>query len=234
MFQAIKRKRLPRLAKKDQWPAYAQSYLRYLSPRPTPREPWQGLRFVVFDTETTGLDLQQDQVLSIGAVVIEGEEIKLGDSLELVIKSSAIQAAEAIAIHGLTPEDVAAGLRGEEAAAAFLDFIKGDILVAHHVAFDLRMMERLIKHYVGESFFLYNRFLDTAHLARHLEHTHRPDHLINHSQYSLDQLCRRYDIVMHDRHTAWGDALMTAQLLLKLMRMTRENNPAQLRSLMNR
>jgi DNA polymerase-3 subunit epsilon len=37
--------------------------------------------------------------------------------------------------------------------------------------------------------------------------------------FELDDLCRRFDITMHDRHTASGDAFLTAQVFLRLHRL---------------
>lgn len=107
----------------------------------------------------------------------------------------------------------------------------GDTLVAHHAAFDIAMVEMLVTQETGQPFVLHNPRLDTAHLARKIENGNRSADMVNHSHYSLDRLCKRFDITMYDRHTAWGDALITAKLLLKLKRKVREHNPPVLRSL---
>jgi len=224
MFQTLKRKRLLRRATKENWPDYVQTFLDRAAQRPDKKTPWGSLRFVVFDTETTGLDLTQDQILSIGAIGVHGEEARVADSLELVVQSEALQDPDTIAVHGITPEEAKRGIPEEEAMRYFLDYLRDGIIVAHHAAFDIGMIERAVQRQVGEGFFLPNLRLDTAHLARHLEHGRTSGEYIDHRRYSLDALCQRYDITMYDRHTAWGDALITAKLLLKLMRMTRQNN----------
>lgn len=59
------------------------------------------------------------------AVAVKGEEILVGDSLELIIKSEASHDPEVIAIHGITPEEVKNGVEPEEAIKLFLDYIGG-------------------------------------------------------------------------------------------------------------
>jgi DNA polymerase III subunit epsilon len=224
MFKTLKRKRLLKRAAKGNWPEYVQTFLAQAAQLPDKKAPWHTLRFVVFDTETTGLDLNQDQILSIGALGVHGEEARVGDSLELVVQSEALQDPAAIAVHGITPEEAKRGIPEEEAMRHFLDYLQDGIIVAHHAAFDIGMIERAVQRQVGEGFFLPNLRLDTAHLARHLEHGRTSDEYIDHRRYSLDALCQRYDITMYDRHTAWGDTLITTKLLLKLMRLLRANN----------
>lgn len=230
MFELLRKNRQKKRATQQEWPGWVQAYLAQARPLDR-RQPWAEARMVVFDTETTGLDVEKDQILSIGAIAVQGEEIVLGDSLELIICSEATHDPEVIAIHGITPDEVAEGVAPLEAAQRFLEFIGGDILVAHHAAFDLRMIEELLRREGMADFNLHNARLDTAHLSRKLEDGHRSADFINHSRYSLDQLCHRHHITMYDRHTAWGDSLITAKLLLKLMRKVRESNPANLKSL---
>lgn len=232
MFQTLKRKRLQRRAVRESWPEYVQVFLNMACSPPDKRKPWREMRFVVFDTETTGLDLTRDQILSIGALAVHGEAIVLGDSLELVVHSEALQDPETIAVHGITPEEAKGGIPERDAMQRFLDFLGDGIIVAHHAAFDIGMIENAVQRHVGEGFYLPNRFIDTAHLARYIEHPRHTADYIDHSRYSLDALCQRYAITMYDRHTAWGDALITAKLLLKLMRHIRENNQPRLEMLM--
>ena len=40
--------------------------------------------------------------------------------------------------------------------------------------------------------------------------------------FSLDHLCQRFGVVPHDRHTAAGDAFITAQVFQRLLRLARK------------
>ena len=58
------------------------------------------IRFVVFDTETTGLDTKKDRILSIGCIAIESFKIKVADQLETYVQQDIFNA-ETVKIHGL-------------------------------------------------------------------------------------------------------------------------------------
>lgn len=185
---------------------------------PPRRTPWADLRFVVFDTETTGLNAGQDRLLSIGAVAVQGGDIVLADSLELLVHNEAQHEEAAVAVHGIVPSELANGLAEPEALAAFLAYLRADVLVAHHIAFDAAMIEQGVRRLGVKGFRLHNPRLDTAHLAQKLEKPNQSAEYINHRDYTLDALTERYDIARADRHTAWGDAYITAILLLQLLR----------------
>jgi DNA polymerase-3 subunit epsilon len=63
-----------------------------------------------------------------------------------------------------------------------------------------------------------NRSLDTMDLTLHLEQdgafAGRPP--IRH--FTLDALCEMFGVIPHDRHTATGDAFITAQVFLRLLK----------------
>ena len=65
-----------------------------------------------------------------------------------------------------------------------------------------------------------NPMIDTMSLAIRLEHgPHADRNQVNPEHYGLDALCDRYGILAEDRHTAAGDAFLTAQLFLKLLKL---------------
>ncbi|MCP4375094.1 MAG: 3'-5' exonuclease [bacterium] len=173
--------------------------------------PWAAERFVIFDTETTGLDLRQDHAVSLGAVSMTGGRIVLGDTFDRIIAADAYPSRDSIVVHGLTPGRIAAGSRPCDVLSDFLGWAGNAVLVAHHSAFDLAMLNRVDGLLCGAP--IQNLVLDTAHLARHA------DRRRGGFDYDLDSLLDRYDIPQTGaRHTALGDAMLTARLLQKLLK----------------
>lgn len=168
-------------------------------------------RFIAFDTETTGFDMKEDRVLSIGAVSFVGKKIDVNNALELYLKQEVFNP-ETVAIHGLMRSDNIDKISEIDAIKAFLEYIKGDILVAHHAGFDKGMInEMLQRHGLGK---LKNRFIDTGVLYKRSLHIIYQD---NTKPYSLDYLSKELNVPTVDRHTATGDALITALVFLKIL-----------------
>ena len=173
--------------------------------------PWASERFVIFDTETTGLDPREDQAVSLGAVSMTGGRIALGDTFDRIIAAAARPSRHSIVVHGLTPGKIANGHQPHDVLSDFLLWSGDAVLVAHHSAFDLTMLNRIAVPLCGSP--IQNLVLDTAHLARHA------DRRQGGRRYDLDSLLDRYDIPQSGaRHTALGDAMLTARLLQKLLK----------------
>ncbi|MCB0644764.1 MAG: hypothetical protein KDC44_24130, partial [Phaeodactylibacter sp.] len=79
---------------------------------------------------------------------------------------------------------------------------------------------------------LQNRLVDTRDLAIRVEHVIKPD-IVKPGNYTLDSLCRRYQIPMSDRHTAAGDAYITAILLLKMLHRLKKRGIANFGQLLS-
>lgn len=199
------------------FPAYWQAYLSAFDQPYRRKTPVEEVRFVVFDTEATGLDLEKDHVLSIGAVAVKGNEIAISDRLECYVHQNYEPSAETIAVHGILPGHPAQGEAEREAIESFINYIGNAVLVAHHAAFDVGMINKILQREIGQK--LKNKVLDTSYLARRL--AMRPQHA-RPGTFGLDNLCRLYQIPMSDRHTAGGDAFITAVLLLKLLARLRK------------
>lgn len=177
--------------------------------------PVPDIRFVVFDTETTGFDLKKDKIISIGAIALRAQRIDVGDSFEVLVRQENVGDREAISVHGLLRKDIASGIDEKQAVAAFLDYIGQSVLVAQHAGFDMCMVNRILRRHFGIR--LFNEVIDTASLAKRLEKG--PYYNLAHKagEYRLDTLCERYHIRLHDRHTSAGDAYLTAQLYQRLL-----------------
>jgi len=170
-----------------------------------------GQRFVVFDQETTGLNPESDRIVSIGAVAVRGGEILLDDVFEEVVRVNI--ATPAVLVHGILPEDSRHGRDISEAIPEFLDYIGEDVLVGHHVGFD-RAILRVAANRLGRT--VSNVILDTMRIALALQDAGA---LSLEDGFELDMLCGHFNIVPHDRHTAPGDAYLTAQVFVRLQRL---------------
>lgn len=174
---------------------------------PAPRldAPFAEMRCVVVDVETTGLNLMQDRLISIGAVAVVNGKIALGDSFYIVLQQQAASDKGNILIHGIGHAEQLQGEPPVDALLSFLEFLGKDPLVAFHVTFDETMIKRALRDHLGFNF--KHPWLDLAYvmpgLNPPLAKKYRAlDHWIGHSNIRIDA-----------RHNALADALATAQLL---------------------
>lgn len=166
-------------------------------------------RYVVFDCETTGLNTKNDRILSIGAVAIVNNQIKIEDSFSMFLKQDIFKR-ESVPIHGILKEGIEEKYVEAEAIIRFLEFIKNATLVGHHASFDIEMVNQALRRLeVGK---LKNQYMDTDIMYQKLKHYSSEEHT------SLDELCDVFKIKKSDRHTASGDAFITALVFLKLKR----------------
>ncbi len=176
---------------------------------------FENTRFVVFDTETTGLDIINDRILSIGAIAIFNNTLNVADSFEIYLKQETFKA-ETVEIHGILKEGKLKKLHEGEALEKFINYIENSVLVAHHTAFDIEMINAALKRNNLPK--LKNKSIDTGILYKKLEG--KKD-----SHFNLDVLCKEFNIPKHDRHTAAGDAFITALLFLKIIsKLKKERN----------
>lgn len=209
-------------AASSSWPEPLREYMAYKR-KLAKSTPLSELRFVVFDTETTGLDLSKNRLLSIAAVAMEGLDVELDDTFDVMVQQTDVGGSDAAVVHGLISSDLAGGLPEQEAASRFLAFARDSVLVAHHVAFDLRMLQKAIAACSGAK--VWNPTIDTAKLAQRVEvgtmTSTRAQGGDDRESYRLDSLLARYGIEVSERHTAAGDALATALLFQRLLRRAR-------------
>jgi DNA polymerase III subunit epsilon len=167
----------------------------------------RALGYVVFDCETTGLDIERgDALISIGAVRVVGGRIITGESFHRLIDPGRPIPKASTAIHGIDD----AAVKGRPPAAIvlrqFKEFAGDSVLVAHNASFDLAFLKR------GEAdsgVVFDNPALCTLLAAATLEPA-LGDH-------SLDGLAERFGVAIAERHDALGDAMATAALFLRLV-----------------
>ncbi|MEM6925554.1 MAG: 3'-5' exonuclease [Myxococcota bacterium] len=217
----------------DRWRARASpaaaSLARYLASfEPLDeRTPLDEARFVVVDTETTGLDSDKDRILTLAAVTVDRRRLQPGHSLELVVAHDEV-GAEAAPIHGLVRADLAEGVDEAEMLGRLVELLGNAVFVAHHAAFDEGIVGAALRRHGSAP--LLNDVLCTEGLARRLVLGPVPRE--TRDRFTLDAVAERYGLETDARHTAAGDALLTAELLLRLLSDARRAGLRTLRDLL--
>jgi DNA polymerase III subunit epsilon len=176
--------------------------------------PVSEVRFVVLDSETTGLDPRRDRIITIGAVAVEAGEIRLDDSFEVLLKMDYNHSS--VTVHGITRDEASAGMDEAEALELFLDYLRDGVIVGHHIGHDIQTLNAGYQRQFDMQ--LKNRALDTMDLTLHLNDDGAFVGRPMAQGFTLDALCEMFSIAPHDRHTAGGDAFITAQVFLRLLR----------------
>jgi len=172
------------------------------------------VRFVALDCETTGLNPKTDRLVSIGAMGVVGGEIRLDDSFEALVKVRYNSAA--VTVHGVTREAASAGLDEAEAMEALVEYLGAAVIVGHHIRHDLETITAALDRQWGAR--LLNPSLDVMGLALLLEQDGAFEGEPPIRDFSLDALCARFGVKPYGRHTASGDAFLTAQVFLRLLK----------------
>lgn len=170
------------------------------------------LVYTVFDTETTGLQPSEgDEIIQIGATRIVAGKLRREDCFEQLVDPQRDIPAAGIAIHGITPEMVRGAPTIDVVLPAFHTFAQDTVLVAHNAAFDMRFLE-LKRERTGLGFD--QPVLDTLLLSA-VVHPQQASH-------RLEAIAERLGVPVLGRHTALGDAMVTAEVFLKLIPLLAE------------
>lgn len=163
-------------------------------------------RFVVLSTETTGLSLHNDVILSIGSFAVINNSIHISDSFETILAQYKFFHDNGIS-NEFTVETKMKKLGEAEAIQNFVEFIGNAVLVGHHIDFDVEMINAALERLgCGR---LRNEALDIDVMYRKLTD-------INNKQFSLEELCSIFKIPKSDRNSSSEDAYKIALLFLKL------------------
>jgi DNA polymerase III subunit epsilon len=166
------------------------------------------LEAVVFDLETTGFSpYNGDEILSIGAILVRGNEVIDGERFYSLVNPKRSVPQEIVALTGITNEmaeqapDLIDSLRG------FLEFVHRRVLIAHGSGHD--------KHFLNSALWktskvnLSHRMLDTMMIGMWL-HPKK-------GRYDLDSMLDLYGVDVLQRHHALDDSIMTAHLWSKML-----------------
>ena len=198
-----------------------------------PGQKAKNMRYVVFDLETTGLNLTRDRVVSVAAFrVVEGR-ILLGDLFSSLVNPGRSIPASAVQIHGIVPSMVARAPYIAEVFDQFLDYLGTDILVGFQVGFDLNFLNIYMRKSYG--FPLQNLAIDVQFMCSKAVF---PPYIKSHGvkfrgRQSLEVVAEHYGIEPHERHTALGDALATALIFQRILSEMEQTGRDELKNLLS-
>ncbi|MBK9134841.1 MAG: 3'-5' exonuclease [Betaproteobacteria bacterium] len=165
------------------------------------------LSYTVFDTETTGLRPSEgDRIIQFGATRIVAGRLRRQETFEQLVDPERALSEAGIAIHGIRPEMLAGQPKLDKVLPAFHAFAHDTVLVAHNAAFDMRFLQ-LAEQPTGVRF--EQPVLDTLLLSA-VVHPKQENH-------SLEAIAARLGVTVLGRHTALGDAMVTAEVFMKLV-----------------
>ena len=168
------------------------------------------MREIIFDTETTGLNHDQDdRIVEVGCVELVNY-LPTGREFQVYVNPGRLMGEGAVRVTGITNEM----LRGKPAFShpdvvdRLLEFFGDSMIVAHNAEFDRNFLNAELAR-LGRSIVPKERFIDTVVLAKE----HRPG-----SPANLDAVCKRFNISLEGRelHGALKDARLLAMCYLEL------------------
>lgn len=155
--------------------------------------------YVAFDLETTGLSVEEDSIIEIGALKVRNG--KVCERFMEFVKPTQPIPEKITEITGITNEMVAGARPTKDIIGDFVKFCETDVLVGHNIMFDYKFMK---KHAMQYKMTFEKNGIDTLQIARkvlkHLE------------SKSLGALCEYYQITNQAAHRAYHDALATAKI----------------------
>lgn len=174
-------------------------------------------RYVVVDTELTGLNDKWDSIVSIGAIKMLGGRIELGNTFYKLVNPEKKLTSDSVVIHEITPSEVSAKPDIDSVLLEFLDFCGEDVILGHCLAIDLAFLNREAKRVLGAG--LPNSAVDTfavyGSLRKRLS-SHRA-FSVPLKDYKLDAMARSFGVQVQGSHNAMMDAYITAQLFQRFI-----------------
>ena len=172
--------------------------------------PLDDLTYTVVDVETTGLSAYRDGITEICCLRIAGDRVV--DRFSTLVNPGQPIPHFIQGMTGITDAMVRDAPSFRQVIPAFLRFLGESVLVAHNAPFDLSFINYGL--YSSGQPHLHNPTVDTIRLARRL--------LPDLPRRSLDAVTQHLGIFVADRHRAYGDAIATAEVLLRLLPLARQ------------
>lgn len=174
--------------------------------------------YVVFDIETTGLSPKFNKIIEIGAVRIKDGKIQ--DTYSRFVNPEVPIPYSITKLTSINDGMVMEAPTIEEILPEFLEFVGDAILVAHNASFDTGFIKEFAKRQGLE---FNSTIVDTMTLAHIL--------IPELGKYTLDRLCKQFNVSLENHHRACDDAAATAEIFVKMVRMIKEKEITTIKEL---
>lgn len=202
----------------------------YAVPFPQPGDDCRKLEFVALDLETTGIDAQKDEILSIGLVGLRGLEVQLQSAQHRLIRPQSAIPEKSAVIHHITDDEAAGGESLPEVLKELMPLLAGKVLIAHHARFEMLFLGRACERYFGTPFLM--PVIDTQDVAR--RSLERRNVSYKAQELRLAELRVRYGLPRYRLHNALSDALAAGELFLAQLAQHNVKRPVALKSFLQR
>jgi len=174
---------------------------------------------VSIDCETTGLNRRKDDIVAVAAIRIRGARILLSQRFEAKVKPRARLTPDAIKVHRLREQDVAAERGIAEVLPELLRFIGSRPLVGYYLEFDVAMLNRHVRKLLGVE--LPNERIEVSGAYYERKYGDAPPG--TQVDLSFNAMLADLGLPALGQHDASSDALMTAMMHLALEDMKARN-----------
>lgn len=167
--------------------------------------------YICFDCETTGLNPLEDDIISIGAVLIKNNTIVSSKKFVKLVKPKTKLEEEAIKVHHIRVMDLEEAEEIDDVIEEFLEFIGNRKLVGYYLEFDIAMINKYLKPKLGIT--LPNKAYEVSAIYHDWKIEKIPQ---SHIDLRFDTIMKDLDIPILGKHDAYNDAIMTSMIFLKL------------------
>ena len=180
-------------------------------PMPDINDEYRKASYLVLDLETTGLNPENDEIISVGMVTINNWRIRLGDARHILVKPEKSVSQSAI-YHGIVDDHLENADPLKYVMPRIFDNLKERILVVHGASIDVAFLDTACQRLYGVGLSVH--YVDTMALGMRRYRYERQG--IPNDALRLHQLRKLYHLPQYAGHHALADALATAELFLAM------------------
>ena len=182
---------------------------------PDKNTPLNEVEFLAIDYETTGLNIDKDEIITIGAVPFTLNRIYLNRARHWTVRPRQKLNEDSVIIHGITHSDIMDAPDLSEIMADVLEIMHGKVMVVHYRKIERELLDKALRRRINEG--IEFPVIDTMTLEQLIQHRDsgglwnwikgkKPQSV------RLGQSRQRYSLPPYTPHHALTDAIATAEL----------------------